>query len=172
MIVPVFTILHVDPKRTPSWIPLYWIRSMTNRELKYVTLLVSGWKSLGRTGCLNQMSSPLCALVEDHTDIFCTNLSSGPPEDVKPLRIYLQEDARSAHVRLCNYSQKQRDCLYDLVHQPVRPSLAYSKPTSKWASAPLVLPRLGPSKFCFTVELRPFNTYTRQYHYPMAILEQ
>lgn len=52
-------------------------------------------------------------LVLDHTDIFRTSFSSGPPAEVTPLKTDLVFDARPVRVRLRNYSQEHRQFLSD-----------------------------------------------------------
>ena len=47
----------------------------------------------------------------------------------------------------------------------------YSNPKSKWAAAPLLVPKPGPARYRFTVDLRPVNKYTVQHSHPMPIVE-
>lgn len=49
---------------------------------------------------------------------------------------------------------------------------AYENPTSPWASAPLLVPKPGPTKFRFTTDLRSVNHFTVAYQYPMPNTEQ
>lgn len=96
-------------------------------------------------------------IVTDHSDIFRTSLSSGPAADVDPLRIGLFPDAKLVKVRLRNYTQNQRNFLSDFVQKLVSFRMAYPNPSSPWSCAPLLVPKAGPSKFRFTVDLRPVN---------------
>lgn len=50
-------------------------------------------------------------IVDDHINIFRTSLSSGPPAQVKTLKIQLTSDAPPVRVRLRKYSQDQRNFL-------------------------------------------------------------
>jgi hypothetical protein len=50
--------------------------------------------------------------------------------------------------------------------------MAYAKPTSPWACATLLVPNPGPSKFRFTVDLRPVNRFTVKHQFPMPNIEQ
>lgn len=110
-------------------------------------------------------------LVNANIDIFRTGLSSGPPADIKPLKIELTQDAHPVQVRLRNYSQTQREFLAAFVDKLVRNGLAYPNPTSPWACAPLLVLKPGPSQFRFTVDLRPVNKFTIRHQYPMPNLE-
>ena len=49
--------------------------------------------------------------------------------------------------------------------------MAYPNPTSKWAAAPLLVPKPGPAKFRFTFDLRPVNKYTEAHQFPMPVIE-
>ena len=48
--------------------------------------------------------------------------------------------------------------------------MAYPNPTSKWACAPLLVPKPG-SQYRFTSDVRPVNKYTVKHLYPMPNLE-
>jgi hypothetical protein len=48
--------------------------------------------------------------------------------------------------------------------------LIYKNPTSEWASPPLILPKAGPEKFRFTVDLRVPYTQTILVAWPMPHL--
>lgn len=49
--------------------------------------------------------------------------------------------------------------------------MAYSNPTARWASAPLLVPKAGSSPFRFIVDLRLVNKYTVQHSHPMPNIE-
>ena len=52
----------------------------------------------------------------------------------------------------------------------LKKGMVYPKPSSKWACASLVLSKLGPALFCFTLDIRPVNCYSLKYQYPMSDL--
>jgi transposase InsO family protein len=110
-------------------------------------------------------------LVRVHTNVFRVGFSAGPPANIRPLKITLTPDARPVKVRLRNYSCEQREFLAAFVDELVRNGMAFANPTSAWASAPLLVPKAGPSRFRFTVDLRPVNKFTVKHHYPMPHLE-
>ncbi len=43
----------------------------------------------------------------------------------------------------------------------------YRNPSSKWACAPLIVPKEGPEKFRCTVDRRPVNAQTKKNVWPM-----
>ncbi len=110
-------------------------------------------------------------IVAEHIDIFPIGLSSGPPVDLPPMRIELKKDAKPIKVRLRNYSEPQKEFLDNFVFKLVEKGMAYANPTSAWAAAPLLVLKPGPSRFRFTVDLRPVNKYTVKHVYPMPILD-
>lgn len=110
--------------------------------------------------------------ISDHTDIFRVSFSSGPPAQVPLLKIDLAPNATPVRVRLRNYSQEQRNFMPKMVSNLVKCSMVYLNPTSPWASAPLLVPKLGPAKFRFTVDLRPVNRFNIKHQFPMPIIEQ
>lgn len=111
------------------------------------------------------------SLVWKHAAEFRTSFSSEPAR-VEPLRIELMPDAKPVRVKLRNYSASQRAFLQKLVATLTAHGLVYPNPTSKWACAPLLVPKPGPEAWRFTVDLRPVNRYTYRHQYPMPLLEQ
>lgn len=110
-------------------------------------------------------------VVWDHAPAFRTSFSSTPAK-VEPLRINLKPEAQPVRVKLRNYSATQREFMANLVSELMRHGLVYPNPKSCWSSAPLIVPKPGPARFRFTVDLRPVNRFTTQHQYPMPILEQ
>lgn len=112
------------------------------------------------SGFPNDNLPELKEIVTDHTDIFRTSFSSGPPANIEPLKIDLVPDAKPVRVRLRNYSQDQREFFSATVSKLVDCGMAYPNPTSPWASVPLLVAKPGPAKSWFTVYLRPVNRLT------------
>ena len=104
-------------------------------------------------------------------DIFRTSFSAGPPAKLPPLEIELTSDAKPVKVLLRNYSQEQKEFMRDFASDLVSNGLAYPNPTSKWACAPLLVPKPG-ARFRFTVDLQAVNVSTVRHQYPMPNLEQ
>eukprot|EP00178_Gracilaria_changii_P000257 TRINITY_DN1027_c0_g1_i1.p2 TRINITY_DN1027_c0_g1~~TRINITY_DN1027_c0_g1_i1.p2 ORF type:complete len:1106 (+),score=114.18 TRINITY_DN1027_c0_g1_i1:5972-9289(+) len=125
-----------------------------------------------KNGMQTAQSRALHEIVHKHINIFRTSLSSGPPANVTPLKIALTPDARPTRVRLRKYSQDQRAFLQKFVSELIRAGMVYPNPSSPWASAPLIVPKPGPARFRFTVDLRPINRYTIRHQYPMPNIEQ
>lgn len=123
-------------------------------------------------GLLEQFHKRLEKLVYRYIDIFRIGLSSGPPARLPAMKISVTPEAKPVKERLRNYSQEQRKFLADFVSSLVSKGMDYRNPTCPWASAPLLVPRTGPAKFRFTVDLRPVNKYTVKHNYPMPNLEQ
>lgn len=59
-----------------------------------------------------------------------------------------------------------------MVNKLVDNGLIYSNPPSSWTSAPLLVPKSGPAKFRFRVDLRPVNRFIVKHQFPMPIFEQ
>jgi hypothetical protein len=110
-------------------------------------------------------------IFRDSMDIFRVAFSSGPAAKLRPLDIKLTTDARPVRVKIRNYSQEQREFLSKWVTGLVRCGMAYSNPTSPWVCAPLLVPKPGPARYRFTVDLRPVNKYTVRHQYPVPNLE-
>lgn len=111
-------------------------------------------------------------LVLDHMDPFKTPFSSGPPAHIAPLKLDIDSNAPRASVCFCNYSQKQRKLLSQTVSKPVECRAEYSMSMSPWALTPLLLPKQGEAKFCFTVAPRPDSQFIVRHQFPMPNIEQ
>ena len=125
-----------------------------------------------KNGLPPQYHERLKSIILKHIDVFRIGMSGGPPADIPPMIIKLTPHAKATRVKLRNYSQSQRDFLSQFVNSLLDKNMAYPNPYSAWASAPLCVPKPGPSNFLFTVDLRPVNKFTIKHAYPMPNLEQ
>jgi len=115
--------------------------------------------------------SELDDIVQDFHDVFHLNLTNGKPAKLPPLKISLTNDAKPIRAKLRKYNPEQAVFLKSFVGKLEEKGHVYANPTSRWASCPLLVPKPGPSKFRFTVDLRAVNNYTEKFAYPMPILE-
>lgn len=109
-------------------------------------------------------------IVSDRVYIFRCSSSSGPPARLPPLKIELTPDAKPVKVRLHNYSVDQRRIMGVFIKSLVRHGMAYPNLTSKWACAPLLVPKPG-AEYLFTSDVRELNKYIIKHQYPMSNLE-
>ena len=156
-----------DPLPDPSLIGLVDSDEQTDIEKALEVMK----QSAADAGLPVDSQEELNQIVDDHKNIFRIGFSSGPPARFPPLKVDLTSDAKPVKVRLRNYSQEQREFLSGFVKKLIDHGMAYANPTSPWACAPLLVPKSGPSKFRFTVDLRPVNKYTVKHQYPMPNLE-
>lgn len=138
-----------------------------------ISMAVEKMINISRANGLSENhAKELSTIVNEHLNIVRTSLSAGPPADFPPLKIELTPDAKPVHVRLRKYSKEQREFLDKFVDSLVKYGMTYPNPTSPWACAPLLVPKPGPAKYRFTVDLRPIIKYTIRHQYPMPNLEQ
>jgi len=123
-----------------------------------------------KNGLADIYESNLRGILHAHLDIFRTSFSAGPPAKLPPLKIELMPDAKPVKVRLRKYSQAQKEFMRKFVDDLVANGMAYPNPTSRWACAPLLVPKPG-ALFRFTVDLKPVNVFTIKHQYPMPNLE-
>lgn len=157
----------IDPFPDPSLISLHDCSARTDDEKADITAMLAAAKANGFPDSHWPM---LEALIWEFADSFSTRFSSTPAK-VEPLRIELTADARPIRVKLRNYSASQRAFISSLMQDLVRHNLVYANPSSKWACAPLIVPKAGPSQWRFTVDLRPVNRFTVPYQFPMPRVE-
>lgn len=106
-------------------------------------------------------------LVGEFKDIFRIKLGNDPPVDVPPMKIEFEESERPVKVRQRTYSPEQTEFLKKKVQDFSDAGFIERNNTSKWASAPLVVPKPGEEGFRFTVDLRPVNAQTKNAVWPM-----
>ena len=112
------------------------------------------------------------ALVTEFTDIFRTRLGNDPPVSVPPMIIEIEGDERPIKVRQRTYSPEQLSFLKRKVQELVKVGYIYRNNASKWACAPLIVPKEGKEGYRFTVDLRPINAQTKKNVWPMPHADQ
>ena len=132
-------------------------------------------EAMKTTVCVNGLRTEhrkaLEELMEEQADVFRTTFSTGPPASKHPLKISLTPNDEPVKVRPRNYSREKREVLSDLVENMAREGMAFSDPTSPWAYAPLVVPKPGPARYRFTIDVRPINKFTVKHQIPMPSFE-
>ena len=101
------------------------------------------------------------------SEVFRVKLSDDPPVDVPPMKIEFEADEKPVKVLQRTYSPQQTAFLKKKIDELQRLGFIYRNPTSKWACAPLIVPKDGPEEFRFTTDLRPVNVQTKKNLWPM-----
>ena len=109
----------------------------------------------------------LADLVHEFSDIFRIKLGQDPPVDVELMKIEFEGTTRPVKVRQRTYSPEQLDFLKAKIQELISAGFIVRNNSSKWACAPLVVPKPGKEGFRFTVNLRPVNAQTKKTVWPM-----
>lgn len=59
-----------------------------------------------------------------------------------------------------------------LMDELKKKGMVYENLSSKWACAPLVVPKAGPAQWRFTVDLRPVNKFTILFAFQMPVVDE
>jgi hypothetical protein len=110
-------------------------------------------------------------LLITYHNAFRLRLGQDPPADVRPLKIELKLDAKPKRIPARKYAPPQAQLLAAKMADMERLGLIIKNLASKWASPPLILPKAGPEKFRFTLDLRYPNSQAEQVSWPMPIME-
>ena len=113
----------------------------------------------------------LSELVREFKDIWRISLDGGPPAKLPPMEIKLKKDPKHFRSKVRKYPHEQREFLKSFVDELIANGHAYRNPNSSWCCAALVVPKPGPEKFRFTVDLRPVNKETLPKAWPMPHLD-
>lgn len=109
----------------------------------------------------------LSNLVSEFHDRFRVSLCVDPPVKVPPMRIELEGPERPVKVRKQTHSPEQLEFLKKKSDLFLKAGYIYKNPSTKWAYATLVVPKLDKEGFHFTVDLRPVNAQTKRNVWPM-----
>lgn len=107
----------------------------------------------------------------DHMNIFRTTFLPEPPTNYEPLMLEFKDKAVPVCMKIKKYSLDKQGFLRKLVDQLLEADLVYSNPTSKWACAPQLVLKLGPSRCRFTVDFCTKNRDTVLRKSPLPIVE-
>lgn len=130
------------------------------------------WKSQSSTGSQSKIYLLWKRVIDDHTDIFPTSFSFDLPADIPLLKIDLEPNYKQLRVRLRDYYREHRDFLADKVEKLFNYGMAYSNTRYSWTSASSLLPKPGPSKYRFFVDLRPFNLLAVKHQSSILSIEE
>ncbi len=83
-------------------------------------------------------------MVLEYKDIFRIRLCADPPVDVPPMEIKFEDTERPVKVRQRTYSPEQLDSMKKKCDELSHVGYIYRNPSSKWACAPLIVPKDGP----------------------------
>lgn len=100
-------------------------------------------------------------IVHKHKKVWALKLGSQPPSKLPPMTIDLKPGANKP-LRLPprSYSPPQLEFMKTKIAELESLGLVYRNPTATWASPPHIVPKAGPEKFRFTVDLRAVNAST------------
>jgi hypothetical protein len=110
-------------------------------------------------------------LLLTYHNAFRLRLGQDPPANVRPLKIELKPDAKPKRIPARKYAPPQALFLADKMADMERLGLVRKNLASRWASPPLILPKAGPEKFRFTLDLRYPNSQAEQVSWPMPNME-
>ena len=122
--------------------------------------------------CKNNLEDTLKDLAHEFKDIFRIKLGNDPPVNVEPMKIEFEGIPRPIKVRQRSYSPEQLEFLKRKVKELSDAGFITRNNASKWACAPLVVPKAGKEGFRFTVDLRPVNSQTKPAVWPMPHADQ
>lgn len=157
----------LDPFPNPNLVDM---DSAPSASINNIDILAMIYRAK-QNGILPKPLDDLTKIVWSHAHVFDTRFSATPAK-VPPLKIELTGDARPIRVKLRNYSQSQRNFMTNLTNELMQYNLIYPNPSSKWACAPLLVPKSGPAEWRFTVDLRPINQYTIRHQLIMPNVEE
>jgi hypothetical protein len=118
-------------------------------------------------GASIEFVTELRELLVTYKDAFRLRLGQDPPAKVRPLVIELKLDAKPKRIPARKYAPPQAQFLWAKMEKMERLDLVKKNVASRWASTPLILPKAGPEKFRFTLDLRYPNSQAEQVSWPM-----
>jgi Reverse transcriptase (RNA-dependent DNA polymerase) len=114
----------------------------------------------------------LCELLITYHNAFKLRLGQDPPADVRPLKIELKMDANPKRIPARKYAPPQAQSLAAKMADMEQLGLAKKNLASRCESPPIILPKAGPEKFRFTLDLRYPDSQAEQVSWPMPNMEE
>ena len=111
------------------------------------------------------------AMVPEYLDIFRFRRGKDRLVGVPPMVIEFDGPERPVKIRQRTYSPDQLSFLKNKVQELVDACFIYRNNASKWASAPLIVPKTSAEGYRFTVDLRSVNSQTKKAVWPMQSIE-
>jgi hypothetical protein len=122
-------------------------------------------------GASMEFFTKLRELLDTYHNAFRLPLGQDRPADVRPLKIKLKPYAKPKRMPARKYAPPQAQFLAAKVADMERLGLVRKNLTSRWASPPLILPKAGPEKFRFNLDLRYPNSQDEQVPWPMPNMQ-
>lgn len=122
-------------------------------------------------GLSDEYMPSLKIITSPHVNIFRVSFSAGPPAKIPPLKIDLTPNNFPVRFRLRRYPQGQKHFLLSMVSDLVKHKMSYAKSASPCALAPVLVAEPGAENLRFTVDLRPVNSFTIRYQFPMPNID-
>jgi hypothetical protein len=110
-------------------------------------------------------------LLITYHNAFRLRLGQDRPADLRPLKIELKPDTKPKRIPARKYAPPQALFLSAKTADMERLGLVNKNLASRWTSPPLILPKAGPEKFRFTLDLRYPNSQAKQVSWNMPHME-
>ncbi|GMF41276.1 unnamed protein product [Phytophthora fragariaefolia] len=130
-----------------------------NAELVHDSLL-SAIEDASRRGLRGETLNRLKTSLEQHKTDFCVIFGLYPPVDVPPLRVQLKPHATPVRCSARRYAPLERAFMDADLAELEDLELVYRSYSSRWASAPRIVPKPPPSDFRMCIDSRVVNDQT------------
>lgn len=98
-------------------------------------------------------------------------LGKGPPSDVRPMVIYLDNDVRPLRAAQRRYTPQKREFLEVTTTKLIELAFLRMSSDVEWVAAPLIVPKAPPTNHRWTIDVRPVNAATKPVTWPMPNIE-
>ncbi|GMF31949.1 unnamed protein product [Phytophthora fragariaefolia] len=110
-------------------------------------------------------------LLVKYRDVFRLSFGQDPPIRVEPLRVRVRDGATPVRFSVRRYQPAHMQYLDQHVGELLASGLAYTYPSSRWATPPRIVAKQEPGSYRTTVETRAVNERTDPIQWPMPVLE-
>lgn len=94
-------------------------------------------------------------------------MGEDPPESVQPMKIDLKPDGNPVSVNVRRYSHPIAEVLPKKVDETLKLGLIKPNKRIQWNCLSLIIFKTGPEQYRFTADIRPVNSHTVPYTWPM-----
>jgi len=148
-----------------------WLELGIDTEAEMTEAILKSVEDAKLNGISAEGAETLHGILNEFRDVLRIRLGNDPPAKVDPMKIEIMENAKPFKAKARRYPPEAREYMDSFSDKILEYGFGKINTNAKWVSAPVIVPKAGPSKFRMTFDYRPVNAVTNQTVWPMPHIE-
>jgi len=128
-------------------------------------------KDAKENGMSTEGAASLKSLLHEFKDVLRVRLGNDPPAKVEPMKIEIKENSKPFRAKSRRYPPEAREYMDSFTSKIIEYGFGKVNTNAQWVSAPVIVPKTGPTKFRMTFDYRPVNAVTKDTAWPMPHID-